>query len=83
MNLLFRVEGVFRLNDRIVLTPGLQAAHTVKPGAPLELRRPDGSVASAIVGGIEFPTPNPATRHPLWVLEVRQEDVPLGTEVWG
>jgi hypothetical protein len=84
MERLFTVEDVFNLTPgRVVLTPGVSGHRHIKPGAPLELRLPGGSVLKASVGGLEMPRPNLRGANPLWVTGVRSDEVKVGTEVWG
>ena len=67
MEHLFTVEDVFILDGRIVLVPGVDAAHRVLSGSRLQLRRPNGSTVTATVGGVEIPSPNPQRKCRLWI----------------
>jgi hypothetical protein len=84
--ILFVVEDVFTVAGRgIILCPGLEK-RSIPPlarlvGAPIELRRPDGTSVAATIRGVDLSTDlqSPILLPPGF----RKEDVPPGTEVWA
>ena len=84
---LFRVSHTLRIQRRIVLWPGVipQDDERFRIGDRVELRRPDGSFQPATISGLEIFSPAPRDGSVAVLLDesVRQEDVPIGTEVWS
>ena len=87
MRLLFTVTEAFTVPGRgVVLLPELKpvGGEKFKVGDPLRLRRPDGIEDSVRIGGLEFLKPLDGKCQLVVMLSgVKQEDVPVGTEVWS
>jgi hypothetical protein len=89
--LLFVVDAAFEISGRgCVLVPGIPIGAglpEVRIGAPLTLRRPDGSALDTTLRGVEFlnygtrPPPRPRTAPILVDRPVTKHDVPAGTRV--
>jgi hypothetical protein len=84
---LFRVEDVFAIVGRgCVLVPGIphSLSISIKRGASLKLRRPDGTVIRTHLQEIEMIN-STSTRQSTAISlprDVKKTDVPIGTEVW-
>jgi hypothetical protein len=70
-----------------VIDPGIPVERKnlkIKVGEPIELRRPDGTVLQTKIAGLVTlcRTPRPPPIPIALPMEVRKEDVPIGTEVW-
>lgn len=82
---LFTVSVTFAIKGRgLILMPGIQAGPKVHIGDTVELRRPDGTLFTSTIRGIEFPPLSwPARAVPILLpATVVKDDVPIGTEVW-
>jgi hypothetical protein len=84
---LSRVEFRFGIKGRgIAIDPGVPhepAVHRVFIGDDLEIRRPNGSILSTKVRGLEMGgSPQKKSCAILLPAEVTEEEVPIGSEVW-
>jgi hypothetical protein len=85
--LLFCVTDVFEISGRgSILVPGIP--HSFSPpvwrGAPLLLRRPDGTTIVTALGDLPMINAT-ATRQSTAILlpgDIKKSDIPIGTEVW-
>jgi len=85
--LLSTVEDIFQLSGRssVVVAPGIPRIGDwrVKVGDPLTLRRPDGTIETTVVGGIEMLSPpNPISIPLMLGPGLTKEAVPVGTQIW-
>lgn len=88
--LLFIVEDAFQITGRgCVLVPGPsaeQGSQRIRIGDGLRLRKPDGHSFDTVIQGVEMigrrPRPNVITAPILLPSDVKNGDVPIGTEVW-
>ena len=85
--LLFKIIDTFWL-ERIGLVVAVDAKSAdvcLRAGAPLELRRPDGSRVETEVAAIPHVRPHYPDRPFTFSLPggVQKADVPIGTEVWA
>jgi hypothetical protein len=83
------VESTFVLEGvGLVILPGIpypsEKMRNVRVGEPIILVRPDGSEIKTAIRSIESIYRNPPADHaPIIPSEaLKQEDVPVGTEVW-
>lgn len=81
------VEDVFDIPSwgGLIVVPGpLIADGPARPEGPVSLRRPDGSIVSAVLRMDEvFQTPPPKERRWACLLTgIDKADVPIGSEVW-
>jgi hypothetical protein len=80
-----KVEDVFRITGRgwFVLLGAMEHGIRVKPEDSIQLRAPDGRVLDTRVAAIEFVSgkkkSHVAFRFPS---DVKEQDAPLGTEIW-
>jgi hypothetical protein len=91
LRLLFVVESLSTIKGRgVVLEPGLEPGDPLRVGEPIELRRPDGTVARTAARGIEYAPsivwvgerPTVVRRGVLVGPNLSLADIPVGTEVW-
>ena len=80
------IEEIFRITGRgFVIVPGaLENGVRLRPKDPIQLRTPDGRVLDTHVEALEFLC-GPKVKHPLALLlpaDVKELDVPQGTEIW-
>ncbi len=86
--LLITVEDTFYIKKGrgVVPAPGIIpfADERIFAGAPILLRRPDGTTQRWKIGGIEMPNP-PPPRGDIFILlsGLTKEDVSIGTEIWS
>lgn len=85
---LFTVEDSFTIEHRgVVILPGLalEGSDVFRVGDPLELCRPDGSLVRTHIAGLPMFSRPPSLTHVPVLLsgELKQEDVPVGTDVWS
>ena len=84
---MFVVADSFETKDLgLILTPGIpEMCSHLCPGSPILLKRPNGSVLETRIAGINVPRPRkPGASYPISLpVEIRKEDVPVGTEVHG
>ncbi len=84
---LFVVEDTFFIKGRgLVLVPGIisQGEERFRTGDPILLKRPDGILQEARIGGLEsFMTPTPREDTIILLKGCDKVDVPIGTEVWS
>lgn len=72
-------SDTFEIADRgLVLVPGFPV-DTVHHGDELLLRRPDGTIITVNIAGLELLTRSAVT--PISIRGVSKSDVPIGTEV--
>jgi hypothetical protein len=87
MEQLFTVTDCFHITGRgLVLIPGLEPNDSrVKPGQHVLLRLPDGTTITTRIIGLEHVLRRPEvllTRPIMLPLDVGQDNVPIGTEVY-
>src|SRR4051794_24328109 len=84
---LFVVEDTFFIKSRgLILVPGVipQGDERFRTGDPILLKRPDGFLQEARIGGLDvFMTPTPREEIPILLKGRDRGDVPIGTEVWS
>lgn len=85
--LLSIVEDTFDLSGRrgVVVAPGIprEGDWRLKVGAPVSLRRPDGTQVRSSVTGIEMLSPPHPTFIPILIgPDLTKGDLPIGTEIW-
>jgi hypothetical protein len=84
--LLFTVTDRFYLPGRGVCpVPGITPVEgeRFRCGDSLLLKRPDGSEIRTRIGGIEMPNPTPGPVVVVNLLELKKDDLPIGTQVWS
>ena len=54
----------------------------LKPGDPVELRRPDGIKSRVQLHSLEWPSPNMGGLILMFGASVTAEEIPFGTEIW-
>ena len=86
MTFFSKVEDVFRIKGRglFVLLGAMEHGIRVKPEDSIQLRTPDGRVLDTQVPAIEFVSGKNLKGHIAFrfLSDVKEEDAPLGTEIW-
>lgn len=88
MQPILTVSDVFEIPawGGLVVVPGpLMADGPARPEGPVILRRPDGSIAGAVLRMDRILQSPPSTGEPRWtclLMNLEKADVPLGTEIW-